>query len=94
MLINKKPQTPGVDEAIDSVLEEMKSEMADSEGYSTMVDQLKKLYEIKSSVKQSGISADAKLAAAVSLLGILIIVGFEQTHIVTSKALGFVSKMR
>jgi hypothetical protein len=66
-------------------------EMTD-EGYPNAVDQLVKLKKIQAEETRKPLSKDAMLSAGASLAGILIIVGFEYTHALTSKAIGFVKK--
>jgi len=64
------------------------------QGYETMVDQLVKLKKIQAEETRKPLSSDALLAAGVNLAGILIIVGFEHSHALTSKAIGFVFKSK
>jgi len=84
----------GLDEAIDSVLSEMASVNADTEEYARMVDQLVKLYPLRESETKRRVSPDTMAMIAGNLLGIMLIVGHERAHVVTSKALSFVSKLR
>lgn len=84
----------GLDEAIDSVLAEMASVNADSDEYAKMVDQLVKLYPLKETEAKRKVSPDTMALIAGNLLGIMLIVGHERAHVVTSKALNFVTKLR
>ena len=83
-----------LNQAIADVLSEMKDHAPMSPEYSQLVDQLEKLYKLRSLKKGSGVSADSWVAAGTSLGGIVAILSFERAHVVTSKALNFVLKSR
>jgi len=83
-----------LDEAIENVLAEMAGHDADSDEYAQMTDQLTKLYAIKASTKPDRISKDTIAIVVGNLIGILMIVGYEQGHILTSKAGSFLVKIR
>lgn len=94
-----KTQTPksGLDDAIDQAFLALKTHDATSPEYSTIVDQLDKLYKIKSSYdkdNKNSVSLDQVIAVAGNLAGIIMILGYENAHVVTSKALGFVMKSK
>lgn len=94
--MNRKAEPKSkVDDAIDQVLSEMAGYDADTEPYARLVDQLDKLYKIKSSEKdQDRVSKDTLVAVGANLLGIALILGYERAHVVASKALSFVLKTR
>lgn len=94
MTTQKPNNKAALENAIERVLTEMGNETPDSEEYAKMVERLKTLHEMKTTESKPRISPDTALTAAANLLGILMIVGHERTHIVTSKALGFVLKLR
>lgn len=90
-----QPETPSLNEAIEDAFKQLNNEEATSDAYSTIVDQLTKLYSIKSSYEKDNknvVSKDQLVAVAGSLLGILLLIGYEHAHPITSKALGFVLK--
>lgn len=92
------PSTPamktGLEKAIDDLLNEMNSVSSDSEEYSKMVDQLVKIYNLKDVDRPKRISPDTLATVLGNLAGILLIVGHERANVVTSKALGFVLKLK
>lgn len=93
-MIPQKPiEKTGLDKIIDDLQSEMAGASGDSDEYAKMADQLVKLMELKANIGPKRISADTKATIIANLAGILIIVGHERTHIVTSKALGFVRKL-
>lgn len=93
MYTQKPTEKTGLEKAIDRVLTEMDNETVESETYAAMVDQLIKLHAMKTTESRPRISPDTWATITANLAGILVIVGHERTHIVTSKALGFVKKL-
>jgi len=83
----------GLELAIDELLRELSDVTADSTEYATMVDQLVKLHAMKTQEGRPRISADTLASILANLGGILIIVGYEQKHILTSKALPFIRRL-
>jgi hypothetical protein len=93
-MFNQTPtEKTGLEKAIDEVLSQMDNVSADSEEFEKMTDQLVKLHAMKTLEGRPRISPDVKATIAANLAGILVIVGHERTHIVTSKALGFIKKL-
>lgn len=83
----------GLAAAIDNVLREMDGVSADSDEYAKMVLQLDKLYTIKDR-NPNRVSADTWATIGANLAGILLIISHERVNVVTTKAIGFVSKLR
>lgn len=94
--LKSKTEPTSLELEIDAFLLEMKDVPKDSEKYSAMADQFIKLYKLKEVDNNSKktVSADALVNLAGSLLGILAVINYERIHVVTTKALGFVSKIR
>lgn len=92
----RKPDTTDqlLNETIERVLNDMKTEDAHTEKYASSADQLVKLYALKTESRSRRVSPDTMATVIANLLGIGIIVGHERVHIVTSKALSFVQKLR
>lgn len=82
-----------LEENIERLLQDLKGEEPESEKYASMADQLTKLYAIRNETRSRRVSPDTLATIGANLLGIGIIVGHERTHIVTSKALGFIRKL-
>ncbi len=91
-----KDEDPRLDEAIDSLYDELNSVMADSDEFPKIVEQLDKLYKIRAlrDEKQDRVSKDTLFMIGGNLAGILLILNFERAGVVASKALGFVLKTR
>jgi hypothetical protein len=83
-----------VDEPIAKVLTDMNQYGPDSKEYSELVDHLERLMEMKAKERQSRISPDTMAIVAGNLLGILIIVAYEQKHVIRTSGMNFVMKVR
>lgn len=77
---------------IDSVLDQLGALSADTEDYATAVKNLDVLCKASSYKKDSSISADTLITVTANILGIALVLGYEQAHVVTSKALSFIVK--
>lgn len=78
-------QTSPVDAEIDAVLGAMQKVGVDHEKYPQLMTHLERLYEVKAKSRAPRISRDVWVTAGANLLGILIIVAYEQKHVLTSK---------
>jgi hypothetical protein len=93
--MKKKDKRTNLDMAIDKLVLELEVTNASSPEYEKMVKNLEVLKKANS--YESGrkkISPDTILIVAANLVGIVLILGYEQASVVTSKALGFVVKGR
>lgn len=91
---SQKDKDPSIDELIAGVMSQMLTYDAFSEEYAKMNEQLQMLHKMKTAQSWSRPSGDAILGAFASLAGIVAIVANEHTHVITSKALGFVTKAK
>lgn len=82
-----------LNENIERVLQDLKGEDPETEKYASISARLTELYAIKNENRSRRVSPDTLATIGANLLGIGIIVGHERTHIVTSKALGFIRKL-
>lgn len=90
----KTNPTAKLDEVIDRLHAEMSALDASSEEFSKMADQLEKLYKIRNTQRPALMDRNALLAVVGNLAGIATILVFERDGIITSKALGFVTKTK
>lgn len=74
---------------IDQLLAKMQTLAPNSDEYTQLTDRLETLYQLKDYDKSEKVDANTMWMVAGNLLGILTIVGYEQKHIITSKALSF-----
>lgn len=79
---------------IDKLLLELSTTDPTDPHHDILIEKLEKLYALKTPTKEGRKSVDpnALIAAAGSIAGILVIVGYEHAHVVGSKALAFVLK--
>lgn len=95
MFTKKSPVDSNLQTQIDAVLSRMNSYDAEDAEYDKLINQLERLYKLQNN-HPVGFkpSADAILAVAGNLVGLLVIVNHERLHVVTSKALSFVMKTK
>jgi hypothetical protein len=91
-LVKNKPSI--LDEPIAKLLTKLNTLKPDSEEYSKTIDHLERLNRMKAEERGPRVNPDAWAVVAGNLLGILIIVAYEQKHVMVSKGLGFVIKPR
>ena len=78
---------------IDQLLNEMLTYGPDSPEYPALLKQLKQLNKIRTtSSPMKGVSPDTVVLAAANLAGILVIVAYEQKHVMVSAAQKFLLK--
>lgn len=82
---------PDLDVPIMRILDEMQEFGPQSPEYPILLGHLERLVELKKTKKQP-INLDNALVVAGNLLGILVIVAYEQKHVFASKAQGFILK--
>jgi hypothetical protein len=94
MFARKKPEKTRLDQAIDTLLGRIVENDYEPEETAKMVGQLEKLHKLKELETPWRPSPDTVLTVAGSVLGIVLILGYERANVVTSKALAFVLKLR
>lgn len=83
------------DAPINRVLDEMSLYGPDTEEYPKLVKHLKSLTRMKAATEPTRrISPDTLAVVGGNLLGILIIVMYEQRHVMVSKGMGFILRPR
>lgn len=83
-----------VEEEINDVLKELKCISSSTEEYVVVIENLERLYSIKSKKAELRLKPDTIAIIAANLVGIALILGYEQGHVITTKAIGFVTKGR
>jgi hypothetical protein len=94
MFTRKRPEPSKLDEVIDELLNEMLATDIDSDEYSKLLEKVTKLYKLKEPYIPKALSRDTLLLVAGNLAGIILILSYERVNILTSKAAGFVMKLR
>lgn len=94
-ILTPPPEDTRIDVVIDMVAKKLKDDNLSEEELQLYIKQLDKLYKMKSYNKTEPIvKLDTLIVVAGNIAGIVLILGFERAHVVTSKALGFVLKAR
>jgi predicted transcriptional regulator len=87
-----------VDDEITKVVIELKSHDVNTEQYETILDRLGKLQKIRQEERNAYLSdlpsADTIVTSVTYLVGIVMILKHENLNVITSKALGFVPRVR
>lgn len=81
-----------LDEPIGNILTRMNEVGMDDQKYNECVDRLDRLMEMKADERRSRIDPNTVIIVLGNLLGILVIVAYEQKHVMVSRALGFVNR--
>jgi len=94
MKITNRDKRTNLEKEIDAAVIKMSAFAPGSKEYSTIADNVETLCKAQSNEKIRSISPDTFAVVAGNLLGIALILGFEQGHVIASKALGFIIKGR
>jgi hypothetical protein len=78
--------------AIDRLYTRLNGLSPETKEYAACADQLVKLTKLQADTVKPKVSYDALVSAGSSLAGILLILSHERAHVITTKALGFVTK--
>ena len=81
-------------EEIARLHDEMLYEDPGDDRYETLLTRIAVLYELNKNKSKFEVSGDTIVLATVNLIGIVLILQHENLHVVSSKALSFVSKLR
>ena len=91
--IKPKETTVKLEAVKNKILDEMLEHSPDEAEYSTLVDHLEKVSSVQNEKKQR-VSMDQVVQTVGTLLGILVIVAYEQKHVWTSKGLAIATKTK
>lgn len=92
MFTFKPPDDSGLQKVIDDHIAQMKDEPVTSDDYPKMVQHLTELYSLKEKPQR----LDPNTAAIVlgNILGIILIVGHERAHVITTRAKDFILRLK
>lgn len=99
MFVRKQnDETHPLDEPIDNLTRALAGMAEGEEIHTQAVQSLKVLMELrnadKAEMRKLPVSPEVLTAAGAHIFGILLILGFEQKHVLTSKAMSFIPKVR
>jgi hypothetical protein len=87
-------QKSNLDVEIDHVIDALNHLSPDADAYGDAVKNLEVLMKVRDCRNTPKISYDTIIIAATNILGIVLIMSFEQIHVIGTKAIGFVLKGR
>lgn len=93
-LTTKKDKRTELEKEIDNLATSLRFYNPSEESYAKVASNLETLCRAQERVQKPKVSPDTLVTAASSLLGIGLILGYEHSHVITSKALAFVLKGR
>lgn len=88
------PRESVVDEAIAKVLTEMRTYGVDTPEYKTAIAYLDNLMEMRAKEPQNRLSKDTLAIVAGNLVGVMLIVAYEQRHVIRQTAINQVLRPR
>ena len=94
MFRRKNPENTVLEDIIRSLYIHMQEVEVDTKEYLRMVDQMIKLNQLSDNRNPKPVSNDTLVLVAGNLLGIVLILSYENARVITSRAIGFVLKLR
>lgn len=92
MFRRKEPENAALDEVISALMQDMLLVDTGTKEYATLLGHLVALNKLREINAPKPISRDTMLVVAGNLAGIVLILSYENTRVITSKAIGFVLK--
>ena len=89
----KSKKFENIDKLIDDHISMMHTSEPGTDEYTTMAEELKKLYKAKSYTSNRLIDPNTLLTVGANILGIVLIMSFEKTNVITSKAFGWIRRV-
>lgn len=83
-----------LDSIIDTALSDMESHDVTSEEFTTAANNIKTLYEARKNSSSWTPKPEHVLGAATNLIGIFAILKHEELNVITSKAIGLITKVK
>jgi hypothetical protein len=93
-MFTKKNDPSPLDVVVNDLLARIQDPKTHTDEREALVKSVSKLYKLKEVDSKRKLSPDTLLMAAANILGIALIVGHERANVVTSKAIGFVMKLK
>lgn len=94
MFAKKNLEPTPLDLALTQALSDLQTLSPESDEYTKAVTNIDKLTKMKEHHAPKKVSPDVLVTAGANLAGIVLILQYERVHVVASKALGFVMKLK
>jgi len=88
------PKPRSIDVEVSRMIDELSKLEAGSKEYEATAKNLEIICRARSCKASNSINIDTVIMAGTNILGILLILNYEDIHVITSKALSFVAKGR
>ena len=88
----KKVEDVRLEDAIIRILDDMEKVDPSTDEYATLLTQVERFYNLRTTQISKAVSPDVMATVLANLMGILVIVAYERTHVFASKAQNFVLK--
>lgn len=88
----RKKKTTELDKEITRLLKDLADERTYTDDYSTILDYVERVIALKEKEKPKQVSRDTMALVVGNLLGIFLIVAYEQKHVMRSKGIGLIVK--
>lgn len=83
-----------IEEEYVRILTTLRFHQADSQEYAKLLGSVERIHGLMDIKKPSPVSRETLLTVGANILGILLIIKHEDVNVITSKALGFVIRVR
>jgi len=93
-MLEKWREKNRLDKAIDEVLSDMDGFTSDQDEYAKMVEHLETLHKLRQAEKPKPPQWDTVLVTVGNLVGIGVIVKYEQMNVIVSKGMDFLKKLK
>jgi hypothetical protein len=94
VLSKSSDESEGLIRTITQAESDLQTMDAGSEEYAKALAHLERLYKLKTQTVSKQIDPNTVVLVIGNLLGILILVGYEHSHVIGSRAIGLVGKLR
>lgn len=94
MQMPTEPENNTLDGAIGDLLNELKTMTGDDPAYAKTADQLEKLYGIKKSMTPDPLKLDTLVTVGGNVVIALLVIGYEQKNVMTTRVFQFLGKAR
>lgn len=93
-MFTKSSTDTALDREIEAALKKLESLRNDPEKYNAELERISKLDGLKSPIRLKPPSSDMMLMVTANIFGIIWMTRYEREHTITSKALGFVFRLK
>jgi hypothetical protein len=90
----KTEKAIAIEKEINATLQQMQTVGVGSDEYAKLLDKLERLNEVSAKNGRGKVDANTLAIICANLFGILIIVAYEQKHVLSSKALNQIPKLK